>query len=374
MSPQDKQNLDDLVQHGVAISGKENNILEMVDDGKIGLYAALTIKETDDGTYKLVQLKADGTEKPIGDAIDIPKAFKTGSVKTVIAPDDPYDGAAIGDKYLDIVFDDVTQTENTEKHFYIPVNDLVDHIEAGNGIAVNGAKVSIKIDPEYANGLETDEESGLKLTLATQNSNGAMSNIDKKFIDSIPTVYNTVKYEFVENSMLEGSRVAYRDDEVRVMFASDTAWKDQHSGDGADEDAYYMGLRIFAPGDKNDKIKGLKRGSGKEVSGDYIECTIGGDTAGIDKYGRKFYIVWLPVARKDKESGNWTYLGAGSTEGHFAGWYITIEWYNNDPASGGKAIGSETIRVNLSNEKCHNSTLPYYSNQMSMLWEEMDNQ
>ena len=377
MSADDKKNLDELVNHGVAISGKENNLLEMAtqDQGGAGLYAALTIKETDDGTYSLVHIKADGTEEPIGTAINIRKAFKSGSIKTVEEADDPYQGAKVGDKYLDIVFDDVEQEENKEQHLYIPVNELVDQVEAGNGIEVDGSKVSIKInaDPTAANGLEATKD-GLGLTLATQNSSGAMSNIDKQFIDSVPTVYDTVKYEFVESSMLEGSRVTYRDDEVRVMFASDTEWKDQHSGAGADEDAYYMGLRIFAPGDKNDKIKGLKRGSDKEVSGNYIECIVGGDPAGIDKHGRKFYLVWLPVARKDKESGSWNYLGAGSSEGHFAGWYITIEWYNNDPASGGKVISSETIRVNLSNEKCHNSTLPYYSNQMSMSWEEMGDQ
>ena len=196
-----------------------------------------------------------------------------------------------------------------------------------------------------------------------------MTNIDKKFLDSIPTVYDTVKYEFVESSMPEGYRVSYRDNEVRVMFAKDTVWKDQNGG--GTPGVYYMGFRIFAP---NNDVVGFKRGEGKEVRDEYIKCTSDGDTGGIDKYGRKFYITWLPVAKKNDEEDTWTYLGAESAEGHFAGWYITVEWYEQDPAEGGKAVSSQTIRVNLSNESCHNSTLPYYSGLMSISWEEMGKQ
>ena len=83
MSAEDKANLDQLVQHGVAISGKDNNILEMVEGDGAGLYAALAIEETDDGTYELVQLKSDGSKKTLGSKIDIPKAFKSGSVEIV---------------------------------------------------------------------------------------------------------------------------------------------------------------------------------------------------------------------------------------------------------------------------------------------------
>ena len=371
MSKEDKQKLSDLIHKGVAVSTKQGNIIEMVTDE--GLYAAIDVRETKDGTYQLYHVNYEGTATPIGSAISIPKAFKTGTVKTVEVPGTPYPDAKVGEKYLDIVFDDVEDGDEQE-HFYIPVNDLVDQVEAGNGINVEGNEVSIKINPEStaANGLEATAD-GLGLTLATINSSGAMSNIDKKTIESLPDVYDTVKYELVKDGLPAGCRVASHDDEIRIMFPSNTEWKDQTSGAGSDPNAYYIGVKLFAP---NKDVDGFYRGEGKEIQKEkgYVTCTKGGDTGGIDTYDRRYYIVWLPVARKDEQE-SWTYYGEKSEESHYIGWYITVEWYEENPTTheDAKAIGSETIRINLSNENCHNSTLPYYSNQMSMLWETMDN-
>lgn len=368
MSANDKQKLNELIQNGIAISKKEDNLIEMVTNE--GLYAAINVKEEAKGTYQVYRVNYQGTETPIGPAISIPKAFKTGSVKTVEHEGVPYSEAHIGDKYLDMVF---SNDDQQEQHFYIPVNQLVDQVEAGNGIQVEGNKVSVKINPgDEANGLEATEN-GLGLALATANSNGAMSNIDKKAIQSLPTVYDTVKYEIVKNQLPAGCRITSHDDEIRVMFPANADWKEQSSGEGADKDAFYMGVKIFAP---NKDVDGFYRGEGKEIQKEkgYITCTSGGDTGGIDMYDRRYYIIWLPVARKDEQE-HWTYYGEKSEEGHYIGWYITVEWYEQNPEQHeeAKAIGSETIRVNLSNEKCHNSVLPYYSTQMFMSWEEMNN-
>lgn len=190
-----------------------------------------------------------------------------------------------------------------------------------------------------------------------------MSTKDKTTLDSIPKVYNTVKFELIKNDLPEGYRTSIKDGEFRVMFPENATWTDQHGG--GEPNKFYMGLKIFAP---NNDIDGFKRGEGKEIEEDkeYVKCTSGGDTGGIDEYGRKYYVVWLPVANKVEKE--WHYYGATSEEGHFIGWYITIAWYNKNPDEGGHIISSETVRINLTNEKCHNSTLPYYTSQMSMSW------
>ena len=46
---------------------------------------------------------------------------ESGSVGTVVTPDVPYEGAQVGDKYIDLVL-----ANATSDHIYIPANSLVD--------------------------------------------------------------------------------------------------------------------------------------------------------------------------------------------------------------------------------------------------------
>ena len=78
--------------------------------------------------------------------------------------------------------------------------------------------------------------------------------------------------------------------------------------------------------------------------------------AGIDAYGRKYSIVWLPVAVYDESAQTWTYYGANSNADHYIGWYYSVEWYDME----GVKIGSDRIRINLTNEDCHNEIKPFY--------------
>ena len=50
-------------------------------------------------------------------------------------------------------------------------------------------------------------------------------------------------------------------------------------------------------------------------------------------------------------------LGSISTVDKYIGWYYSVEWYN----AAGKVVKSDTIRINLSNEACHNSIAPFYA-------------
>lgn len=91
----------------------------------------------------------------VGDAINIPKdmVVSSGSVQTVTTPDEPYAGAQVGDKYIDLV---LANTAN--EHVYIPVKDLVDIYTAGDGISVSEYNtISAKLS---ATGSLTFNESG----------------------------------------------------------------------------------------------------------------------------------------------------------------------------------------------------------------------
>lgn len=93
-----------------------------------------SVKETTvtEGYSKTYSLTKDGTE--VGVKINIPKdlVVSKGSVKVVETVETPYEGAVIGDKYLDIELNDPTQD-----HIYIPVKELVDVYIAGDGIEID---------------------------------------------------------------------------------------------------------------------------------------------------------------------------------------------------------------------------------------------
>ena len=126
-------------------------------------------------TYKLKQ-----GDTQVGASINIPKDYliKSGEVKTVTTANTPYNGAAIGDKYLDFTVN-VTEGTASDTHMYIPVNDLVDAYTEGNGIDISNSNVvSIQIDSSNANGLDTTSGS----------SAGAMSSSDFTKLSGIPSI------------------------------------------------------------------------------------------------------------------------------------------------------------------------------------------
>jgi len=53
-----------------------------------------------------------------------------------------------------------------------------------------------------------------------------------------------------------------------------------------------------------------------------------GEFAGIDEFGRKYSIVWLPVAAYNAEADTWTYYGSMSNNDKCIGWYYSVEWFN----------------------------------------------
>ena len=105
-------------------------------EGKLPEYSIGTVA-TSSGYAKTYSLMKDGVAVS-GSTIDIPKdlVVSAGEVKTVTTADQPYSGAQVGDKYIDLTLND-----SSASHIYIPVKDLVDVYTGGTHITVSSANV-----------------------------------------------------------------------------------------------------------------------------------------------------------------------------------------------------------------------------------------
>lgn len=176
------------------------------------------------------------------------------------------------------------------------------------------------------------------------------SIVDNKIDESkVEKLYQRIKYEISNRPVT--SLVNYREKEIRILCAADTNWQTQSGG--GDANLYYVGFRAYAP---NEAVS-FKEDLAEVISDDTMYYFENNDFAGVDSYGRKYSIVWLPVAMLDPITNTWTYYGANSSEGKgFVGWYYSVEWYN----AAGVKISSDSIRINLTNESCHNLVKPWY--------------
>lgn len=180
--------------------------------------------------------------------------------------------------------------------------------------------------------------------------------VDAKIADALDNLDVEVEVgkDYEVSHKPDGTLVDYRDKEIRVLIPNGTQFELQNSGEGADKNAYYIGVKAYAP---SDDIVSFKEDLAEIISDNEMYYFEGNDFAGIDENG-KYSIVWLPVARYD--GSVWTYHGAKSTASHYIGWYYTVEWYNAE----GKVVASDCIKINLSNEDCHSVTVPYYVGEM----------
>lgn len=379
MSKEDKINLDNLVANaitgltpvdgsivvtdgnkiGVKLSEEAGNILSLKSDGLyVDASGSIDVpdysieKQADSGNavaiYKLK--KTVGAESSyVGDEITIPKdlVISSGSLEVVAEADVPYAGAVVGDPYLDIVLNNVDSD-----HIYIPVKGLVDTYSAGDGLQLVDGKFSVNLG-STTNGLHFVDGT-LNLALATKDAAGAMSAIDKAELDKlvaldIPTTYGAA-YE-VSNKPT-GTLVNYNGKEIRVMCPSDTEWSLQQVGEGGDSSKYYIGFRAYAP---SSDVNSFKESLDTTMTDQTMYYFVDNEFAGIDSNGRKYSIVWLPVA-KHNDDDTWTYYGANSTSDKLIGWNYCVEWYNADNV----CVASDLIRINLANEDCAHSIEPYY--------------
>lgn len=161
-------------------------------------------------------------------------------------------------------------------------------------------------------------------------------------------VFKHVKYEITNKPV--GTIVDYRDKEIRVMCPADTQWVKQNVGATGNSNMHYMGFKAYAPSG----AVSFKEGDKGVIIDEMFDFT--GDFAGTDAYGRNYSICWFPLASYDEASDTWTYFGKNSSVDKYMGWTYVVEWYDSD----GFIISSDCIRINLSNELCHNAIEPFY--------------
>lgn len=169
----DKAEAEGVKEIALKISANDKILSQIAD----GLLATMTIAKLSSATagYASSYQLQDKDGNALGVTIDIPKdmVVSKGEVKTVETTDQPYSGAVIGDKYIDL-----TIANNNGSHIYIPVKDLVDVYTAGNGINVSGSNViSVVIDPA-SEGFLTVSATGVKLAGVQNAINAAKATID----------------------------------------------------------------------------------------------------------------------------------------------------------------------------------------------------
>ena len=172
----------------------------------------------------------------------------------------------------------------------------------------------------------------------------------KSDFNKLAATTKKIKYEVM--TLPKGAQVDYdREKEIRVFCPKDTVWTFQTPGATGNPNMHYMQFRAYAP-------EGAV--SFKEDDKDHIEDDtmyyFDDDFAGIDQYGRKYSVLWLALANYNDATQTWTYYGKNSSVKKFIGWFYSVEWYDEN----GQIIGSDTIRINLTNEDCHTAIEPYY--------------
>lgn len=335
---------------GVAIAPTEGNALVAVEGGLfvqspeaiiVPEYAIEKQAVADEGyaaSYKL--RKTVGEEiSYMGDTINIAKdmVLQSATLETVTEADVPYVGAVVGDPYICMVFNDAGAS-----NLYIPVKGLVDKFEAGLGIEIIDNKISVKLAADTHGLVAVD--GALMLNLATKDSDGAMSKEDKRALDAIPYAYVARKYDI--SGTPKGTLVNYGENEIRVMCPADTEFAKQNVGAGGDANTYYMTFKTYAPQGAVGYKEHLGNQSDSEVLTDLK----------TDGHGRRYQPTWLGLAKFDEATGTWAYYGADSSVDKYIGWDYRIDWYDTD----GIMIATDAVRINLSNEDCHNNIKPYY--------------
>lgn len=200
------------------------------------------------------------------------------------------------------------------------------------------------------NGVKEDAVDA-KLATVKDEANAYADKKVEAALEEFERVVDGVDYEVV--NIPTGTLVNHRDKEIRIMCPEDTEWKLQQSGENADKSKFYIGFKAYAP---SDDVVNFKEDLAEVIADDTMYAFEGNEFAGVDELGRKYSIVWLPVAVHDEVNDVWTYYGASSTEEKYIGWHYSVEWYNAD----GILIDSDCVRINLSNEGCHNMLEPFY--------------
>ena len=155
----------------------------------------------------------------------------------------------------------------------------------------------------------------------------------------------TKNYEITDVPV--GTLVDYREHEIRIMCPKSTEFIKQSVGTGGNPNSYYMTFKTYFPSE--DAVGYI------EHLGDLVDAEILTKSS-VDKYGRKYQSTWLALADYDEATDSWLYRGKESSKDNCYGYDYQIDWFD----ANGVMIGSDSVRINLSNEECHFINEPYY--------------
>ena len=207
--------------------GETNSIVERFNSLKLEPASAVT--EGFSATYQLSVLDASGDTVSSLGKIDIPKdkVVESGQVLQVTSAETPYDGAVVGDWYIDIVI-----ANSNNQHIYIPAKGLVDiYTSANAGISVNGYQLTlnVKADDPYI----TIGENGIQSKVGTDTAKTAIDEAIETAVNNALTGGEGSATKIVSDITKEATdtlRIHYTNnsiDDSAITFTYDTAMPDE---------------------------------------------------------------------------------------------------------------------------------------------------
>lgn len=158
-------------------------------------------------------------------------------------------------------------------------------------------------------------------------------------------LFEAKKFEI--NNVPAGTIVDYKESEIRVLCPAGTEWRAQNIGPAGNPNMYYMSFKAYAP----DNAVYFRKGDRGVIIDEKFDFN--GPFSGIDELGRKYSICWFALANY---TDSWNYFGANSNTSKYIGWSYVVEWLDENE----KVIGFDNIRINLANEQCFYTGMPYY--------------
>lgn len=217
--------------------------------------------------------------------------------------------------------------------------ELEKQLEAKANAEEVKAEIAKKVDA-----VEVEEKINTAVTDTVASAKAYTDGKVESAVEAAMSEHLIKRYEVAD--VPAGTLVDYFDKEIRIMCPADAEFVKQSVGVGGNPNNYYMTFKTYAP---SDDVVGYI-----EHLGDQADPEVLTDLK-TDEYGRKYQPTWLGIANYNDATG-WTYYGANSSTEKYIGWDYQIDWYNAD----GVMVKSDAVRINLSNEDCHNTIEPYY--------------
>lgn len=201
--------------------------------GEGGCECAYTLAQVETDEYEAIyRLLLDGEQ--VGDEIIIPfdKVVKSGTVKTVVADDVPYEGAVVGDKYIDLAID------HSDDHVYIALPSVTGLTDAFVTLTFDGGSSTYQFNSAYTNHtLEIEAGDNVNFDLDTQNGIVTINAENSGALAAFPvgSVYVTGSSSQDPSSFLGGTWELF-DAEFESFYSSDdsiVSWVTAYASNGA---------------------------------------------------------------------------------------------------------------------------------------------